>query len=47
MIDAAVIKDGELIGIEVITRNYKKEEVEGKMNMAKMIGCKDVIKFEV
>ena len=46
MIDATFLSDGISVAVEVTTRNYTKEQIQAKYNIAKEIGCKEVIKIE-
>lgn len=46
MIDAVYICNGYKIAVEVITRNYTKNQINEKFNIANEIGCEEVIKIE-
>ncbi|HEY8889335.1 MAG TPA: hypothetical protein VIM70_03690 [Clostridium sp.] len=47
MIDATFFSNGTTIAVEVITRNYTKEQIKEKYNIANEIGCMEVMKIEV
>jgi hypothetical protein len=47
MIDATyTTATGELIAVEVVTKNYTKEQIQEKYKIANQIGCKEVLKIE-
>jgi len=46
MIDATFYSNGITVAVEVTTRNYSKEQIQDKYNIADEIGCKEMIKFE-
>jgi len=46
MVDATFLTNGVTFAVEIITKNYSKEEVQEKYNIANEIGCKEMIKIE-
>ncbi|MCB2362252.1 hypothetical protein [Clostridium estertheticum] len=46
MVDATFSINGVAVAVEVITRNYSKEQIQDKYNVANEIGCKELIKIE-
>jgi DNA-binding PadR family transcriptional regulator len=46
MVDATFSSNGITVAVEVTTRNYTKEQIQEKYNIANEIGCKEVIKIE-
>lgn len=46
MVDATYSTNGSLVAVEVITRNYSKEQIQEKYKIADEIGCKEVLKIE-
>jgi len=46
MVDATFSDNGITIAVEVITRNYSKEQIQDKCDMANEIGCTEMIKIE-
>jgi DNA-binding PadR family transcriptional regulator len=46
MIDATYQTNGFVVGVEVITKNYTREQIEEKYRIADEIGCKEVLKIE-
>lgn len=42
-IDAVVVVDGQLIGIEVLTNNYGQAEISQKVEVAQAIGCERLV----
>ena len=47
MIDATYkTENGYIIAVEVITKNYTKEQIQEKYNIANEIGCKEVLRIE-
>lgn len=47
MVDATFLIDDNKIAVEVITRNYSKDQIQEKYTIANEIGCKEVLKIEV
>ncbi len=46
MVDATFYSNGITVAVEVTTRNYSKEQIQDKYNIAGELGCKELIKFE-
>lgn len=46
MIDATYFSNEIKIAVEVTTKNYTKEQLQEKYNIADEIGCKEVLKIE-
>lgn len=46
MIDATYILKDHVVAVEVVTRNYTKEQLQEKYKIADEIGCKEVLKVE-
>ncbi|MCB2309245.1 hypothetical protein LGL08_22230 [Clostridium estertheticum] len=46
MVDATFFNNGISIGVEVTTKNYTKEQIQEKYNIANEIGCGEVLKIE-
>ena len=47
MVDATFLINDIKVAVEVITKNYTKEQLQEKYNIADEIGCKEVLKIEV
>ena len=46
MVDATFFSNGITVGVEVTTKNYTKEQIKEKYNIANEIGCGEMIKIE-
>lgn len=46
MLDATYKTNGQVVGVEVTTKNYTKNQIQQKFNIANEIGCKEVLKIE-
>ena len=46
MVDATFSSNGFKVGVEVTTRNYTKEQIQEKYDIANEIGCKEMLKIE-
>lgn len=46
MIDATYKINNSIVGVEVTTKNYTREQIEEKFRIADEIGCNEVIKIE-
>ncbi len=46
MIDATFSSNGISVGVEVTTKNYTKEQIQEKYNIASEIGCGEMLKIE-
>ena len=47
MIDATFYSNGITVAVEVTTRNYTKEQIQDKYNIADELGCKEMLKLEM
>ncbi|MCB2295898.1 hypothetical protein LGK95_20770 [Clostridium algoriphilum] len=46
MVDATFFSNGVTVGVEVTTKNYTKEQIQEKYNIANEIGCGEMLKIE-